>query len=359
MDAKFRSLSKQAADCQRLIYRINNVDSLAVQEEVASLIRNDVRRLEKDIQSVKLLADEEDRQATKNQILNRLGEYETQYRQLQITSRQAILKSKQRIQQKEQETREALFGNKRTDGGHNFTEEYELRQRNSRGNDESLLRATSSVTEALQRTSTLMQQELEKSSYSASTLAESSKTLSGTLSEYDNLGSLLTISKRMITHLETSDWFDRLVLLFGVIVFSLVVLYIIKKRTYDVGKSWISWMGSAVIEKKSTSLTISATMESPLAPSSMPMSSLVSSSSSLDVVEPTLSSLIPSPSPTSLVVESLSSSSTSSVLDSISSSSPTSLAVDSLFSSSHTTATLVSTPLDSVSSVIHTWRDEL
>ncbi|CAO3591412.1 unnamed protein product [Absidia cylindrospora] len=357
MDAKFQSLSKQAADCQRLLYRINNVESLAVQEEVSNLIRNAVRRLEQDIQSVKLLADEEDCQATKNQILNRLGEYETQYRQLQVTSRQAILKSKQRIQQKEQETREALFGKKRTDGGHNFTEEYELRQRNSRGNDESLLRATSSVTEALQRTSTLMQQELEISSYSASTLAESSKTLSGTLSEYDNLGSLLTISKRMITHLETSDWFDRLLLLFGVTVFSLVVLYIIKKRTYDVGKSWISWMGSAVIEKKSTSLTISATM----APSSM--SSLVSSSSSSSssslVVESTISSFIPSPSPTSLVVESLSSSSTSSVLDSISSSSPTSLAVDSLFSSSHTTATLVNTPFDSVSSVIHTWKDEL
>lgn len=50
MDAKFRSLSKQAADCQRHIYRINNVDSINVHEEVANLIRNDVRQLERDIQ---------------------------------------------------------------------------------------------------------------------------------------------------------------------------------------------------------------------------------------------------------------------------------------------------------------------
>ncbi|KAI8332478.1 Sec20-domain-containing protein [Chlamydoabsidia padenii] len=320
MDDKFRSLSKQAADCQRHIYRINNVDSLGVYEEVASLIRNDIRQLEQDIQNVKLLADEEDRQATKNQILNRLEEYETQCRQLQTNSRQAILKSKQRIQKKEQETREALFGRK---DGSSFTEEYELRQRKARGNDESLLRATSSVTEALQRTSTLMQQELEKSSYSASTLAESSRTLSGTLSEYDNLGSLLTISKRMITQLETSDWFDRLVLLFGVGIFCLVVLYIIKKRTYDVGKSWLFWIGSSALQKSST---ISSTV-TPL-------------------ISPTIIQSIPSP--TTLTTDP---SIASSVIDSLSSSLPTttpSLIIDS-------TTTLLPT----LTSAINTWKEEL
>lgn len=45
-------------------------------------------------------------------------------------------------------------------------------------NDDSLLQATSSVTEALQRTSTLMQQELEKSSYSASALGKRQFTFS-------------------------------------------------------------------------------------------------------------------------------------------------------------------------------------
>jgi protein transport protein SEC20 len=73
-------------------------------------------------------------------------------------------------------------------------------------------------------------------------LAESSKTLSSTYSEYQNFGSLVHISKRVITQLETSDWFDRLLLLFGLLLFTLVVLYIIKKRTWDVGISWVSWL---------------------------------------------------------------------------------------------------------------------
>ena len=73
-------------------------------------------------------------------------------------------------------------------------------------------------------------------------LAESSKTLSGTYSEYQNLGSLVHISKGVITQLEASDWFDRLLLAFGLFLFSMVVLYIIKKRTWDVGISWVSWL---------------------------------------------------------------------------------------------------------------------
>ncbi|KAI8092127.1 uncharacterized protein B0P05DRAFT_524837 [Gilbertella persicaria] len=87
-----------------------------------------------------------------------------------------------------------------------------------------------------------MQQELEKSTISASMLAESSKTLSSTNMEYQNLGSLVHISKRVITQLEASDWLDRLLLLFGLLIFSSVVFYIVKKRTWDVGISWVSWL---------------------------------------------------------------------------------------------------------------------
>ncbi|CAO3624727.1 unnamed protein product [Cunninghamella echinulata] len=219
-----------------------------IQEEIASLIRNEIRRLEKDIEV-----------------------------KLQNTARQAILKSKQRVTEKEQENRKALFGN-RNNGG-NFTEQYELLKRNSKGNNESLLRATSNVTDALRRTSTLMQQELEKSTYSANTLADSSKTLSATLSEYENLGSLLTLSKRMITHLETSDWIDRIILFFGITVFCLVVLYIIKKRTWDVGVSWINWISSFNNNKK-----IIISSSSSLIPSSTSSTTISSSTTTANII---------------------------------------------------------------------------
>lgn len=67
----------------------------------------------------------------------------------------------------------------------------------------------------------------------------------------------MNISKRVITQLENSDWFDRLLLLFGMLMFCSVVLYIIKKRTYDVGISWISWITQTKKGKKVITVTTS------------------------------------------------------------------------------------------------------
>lgn len=48
-EAKFRSLSKRAAECQRQIGRLSNVDSLRIREETAAQIRSDLRQLDQDI----------------------------------------------------------------------------------------------------------------------------------------------------------------------------------------------------------------------------------------------------------------------------------------------------------------------
>ncbi|KAG2194650.1 hypothetical protein INT47_002334 [Mucor saturninus] len=262
IDTKFRSLSKLAAECQRQVERLHHVDSMTVQKEVADLIKSSIRCLQQDIEVVKLLAEQEDREASKMNILNRLHEYEKQCRQLQVSSRQAILLSKKRVDDQEKKDREELFGLGKKNGK-SFTEQYELKQRVAhRGQqDDAVLRASSDVTEALKRTSTLMQQELEKSTFSASMLSESSRTLSSTYSEYQNLSSLVQISKRVITQLEASDWFDRLLLLFGLVLFSSVVLYIIKKRTWDVGISWVSWLTQTKKSKAAQTATTTILVE--------------------------------------------------------------------------------------------------
>jgi protein transport protein SEC20 len=81
-------------------------------------------------------------------------------------------------------------------------------------------------------------------------IADSSKTLQSTYGEYQNFGSLIHISKRLVAQLENSDWFDRILLLCGMMLFCLVVLYIIKKRTWDVGISWVSWITQTKKSKK-------------------------------------------------------------------------------------------------------------
>ncbi|ORX54945.1 Sec20-domain-containing protein [Hesseltinella vesiculosa] len=256
MDAEFRSLSKQAADCQRSIQRLGTVDSIKAHEDLSQTIRNNIRALANAIESIRLSANEQDTQSTQREMIQRLEEYQKQHDQLQISSRQAIFKSQQRIRADERESRAKLFGMAKD--GKSFTEQFELLQRHKSGNAEALLNATNNVTEALQRTSTLMQQELEKSAYSISALADSSKTLSATVGEYQNLGSLLGMSRRLITQLEASDWLDRIVLGLGLLMFCLVVLYIIKKRTYDVGKSWLFWMSNGLPSMPSPTLASSA-----------------------------------------------------------------------------------------------------
>ncbi|KAI8969284.1 Sec20-domain-containing protein [Mycotypha africana] len=244
IDTKFRSLSKLAAECQIQIERLYHVDSNTVQREVTELIRNTMRQLEQEMEVVKQLVEVEDKEATRLAFLNRLSEYEHQFKQLQVNSRQAILRSRKRIDEQEKKNREELFGMFKRSTDKSFTEQFELKQRGLKNSqhEDAMLRASSDVTEALKRTSTLMQQELGKSAFSREMLAQSSKTLSSTHSEYQNLGSLVHISKRVITQLEASDWLDRLLLLFGLLFFCGVVFYIIKKRTWDLGISWLSWL---------------------------------------------------------------------------------------------------------------------
>ncbi|KAG1445025.1 hypothetical protein G6F56_010061 [Rhizopus delemar] len=174
IDSKFRSLNRLTAECQRHIERLDRVDSLTLQKEVSDLIKSDLRSLEQEIAKVKSTAEEEDKEALKMKTFNRLGEYENQLRHLQTTSRQAILNSKRRINDLEKRNRDELFG-RTVKHNEAFIEQFELKQRGVQRSqqDDALLRASTDVTEALRRTSSLMQQELEKSTLSATMMAKS------------------------------------------------------------------------------------------------------------------------------------------------------------------------------------------
>ncbi|KAI7884567.1 Sec20-domain-containing protein [Lichtheimia hyalospora FSU 10163] len=295
-EAKFRSLSKRAAECQRQIGRLSNVDSNRTREETAAQIRSDLRQLDQDIKFIHQLIEQEDEESSRKILLNKLKEYEQQFSQLQSSSRNALWASKRRLEEQEQQMRFELFGKK----DQQDFEQYELKLRRNQGQDELLLRAHTDVTEALRRTSTLMQQELEKSSYSTGMLVDSSRTLHSTYSEYQSFGSLLTISKRLVGQLETADWLDRLSLLFGLGVFMLVVAYIIKKRTYDVGISWASWiMGKASVSKTAASFvgetlaTATSSVMATTASSSTTDSIILSTTpSTMYTIETTLSALV-------------------------------------------------------------------
>ncbi|CAG8743037.1 948_t:CDS:2, partial [Gigaspora rosea] len=198
--------------------------------------------LEKWIEDIKQTADEQEREKDKQTILHRLQRNEEQYKQLQASIRRAVLTSKQNIEREAKIEREMLLG--RVDGRNTFA--FEMRRRNFTSED-ALLHSASDVTDALRRTTQLMQQEIERSAYSAKILDESSRALKSTYSEYRGFSSVLRGSKQLITKLEQIDWTDRLLILFGLFVFVLVVLYILKKRVWNTGFGWMSWFASWVI----------------------------------------------------------------------------------------------------------------
>lgn len=132
--------------------------------------------------------------------------------------------------------------------------------------------------------------------------------MSSTYSEYQNFGSLLTLSKSIITKLETSDWLDRILLGLGFLFFLTVVIYIIKKRTWDVGISWATWLmgkggrkAAKAAQSASQALTHTATQAAAQATSSilesMQTSATVSSSTTtsatvISEVSSTLGSIV-------------------------------------------------------------------
>ncbi|KAI0035434.1 Sec20-domain-containing protein [Vararia minispora EC-137] len=101
--------------------------------------------------------------------------------------------------------------------------------------EDALMKANADVTDAMRRTLTLMQGELERSVLSTQMLEASTATLRSTTEQHDVLTDLLGTSKQLITALEKTDWMDRLLILAALAFFVLVVLFILKQRIVDRG----------------------------------------------------------------------------------------------------------------------------
>lgn len=184
--------------------------------------------------------------------------------------RQAILNSKQTIDRETKSERELLLK-----GSKSAIELSEIRRRGAgQGNDsEYMLNTSKEHNESLSRTLKLMQQEVERTAHSAKVIGktdlmpqrlslsmtnaylqykivdmftifidESSKTLKATVGEYHTYDEVLKRGKGLITKLNQADWTDRLLIGFGLLVFSLVVMYILKKRIADRGISLVGYL---------------------------------------------------------------------------------------------------------------------
>ncbi|KAI1310502.1 hypothetical protein EDD11_003740 [Mortierella claussenii] len=235
------ALRKEYHALDSLINRLNNLSggTITVQQELARTAREDSKAIEAKIEDLRLLSDEQDRESDRLLILAMLKNIETQFKQQQQSLRQAVLKSKQTIDREAKSERELLLK-----GSKSAIELSEIRRRGAaNGNSgEYMLNTSKEHNESLSRTLKLMQQEVERTAHSAKVIDESSKTLKATVNEYRTYDEVLKRGKNLITKLNQADWTDRLLIGFGLLLFSLVVMYILKKRIADRGVSLISYL---------------------------------------------------------------------------------------------------------------------
>jgi len=101
---------------------------------------------------------------------------------------------------------------------------------NGKVTEDTLMKTSADVTEALGRTIGLMQKELETSVLSIQLLEDSTASLRSTSTVYDTMDNLMGASKQLIIALEKSDWLDRLVIFAALGFFILVVGFILTQR---------------------------------------------------------------------------------------------------------------------------------
>jgi len=150
--------------------------------------------------------------------------HKEEFENLKVLQRKVNLQASKNIQERfKQETRELLSGSENVSKqSRDYSNKY-----NSK---EDILKTSMSLTETLKRTRNFMNAQVSRSSDLLHEINEASKVVDKTLNQQKEYGGRTTEAKSLLTKLKRRDLTDKLLIYFGLIVFFLVVLYIIKAR---------------------------------------------------------------------------------------------------------------------------------
>jgi len=205
---------------------------LAVQQQYAAELREDLDIFARQVESLDLSVDDQRVERDRRELRQVVDEFRADLASLKKDTRAALLASKRVIDTNQVSNRDELLRSSAV---------REKQDLNEKVAEDALMKANNDVTEALHRTISLMQGELEKSVLSTQLLDASSSSLRSTSSTHDVLDGLLVTSKHLITALEKSDWLDRMLVFAGLAFFVLVVAFILKQRIVDRGLRIAFW----------------------------------------------------------------------------------------------------------------------
>ncbi|WOO81284.1 Protein transport protein SEC20 [Vanrija pseudolonga] len=233
--AALAALSRTLSDVRGYqLPRLRSAKSAALARDLASEARADLASVQRGLEDARE-AVEGLSAARRDGALLAYNELEREYDETTAEFRAALVESKRAV---------AAFARR-----HELLEPDEAPRAQptaSVGGDDALQTKTNEVTDALRRTTQLLQAELERSVLSTQMLDESTRTIKSTHGLYDNYAALLTTSTQLVRALERADWWDR-ALIFGALAFFLLCVgYVLKSRVLNrVGGAAAWWVGGS------------------------------------------------------------------------------------------------------------------
>ncbi|GAM18162.1 hypothetical protein SAMD00019534_013370, partial [Acytostelium subglobosum LB1] len=162
-------------------------------------------------------------QALHHSIKDGLDKLNKLIKSLTILHRKLNLEATKKIRDKfqQQQTKELL------DGGSNISQQSRLYKES---NNEDVVKSSTNITSAMKRSRNILSSHVAISTHILSEINDASRVLDKTLNQAREYGSRTTESKSLLTKLKRRDLIDKYLIYFGVLVFMLVVLYIVKVR---------------------------------------------------------------------------------------------------------------------------------
>eukprot|EP01098_Paradermamoeba_levis_P001767 TRINITY_DN12044_c0_g1_i1.p1 TRINITY_DN12044_c0_g1~~TRINITY_DN12044_c0_g1_i1.p1 ORF type:complete len:240 (-),score=58.71 TRINITY_DN12044_c0_g1_i1:18-710(-) len=182
-------------------------------------LKEDLSLLETEIKKLKSRAEERADEAEKEEILGQVTRHKKEHKVLVEFLRKANLTWKSKMEKKEDRERRELLSP--SAGG--------LTKRKEK-NQENMLRMTEQVTESLERGLRLLTQEVDKGSVTLEALVQQSGVLDQVSSEHKSITGAAKLAHSYLLKLKRRGLTDQLLIFFGVLIFILVVLYIVKVR---------------------------------------------------------------------------------------------------------------------------------
>jgi len=152
-------------------------------------------------------------------IFEQLKVHEKEQQNLNDLFRKANIQSKSNLDKQRIKEKEALLK-----GGE---ESQHIKEMNSKA---AIMKTASDVTLRMRRTRQLISEEVQRSNVTMDVLAGSSKTIYNVRQEYGSLNNFIRSAKGLLTQIERREITDKLLILFGLVVFFLVVIFIMRKR---------------------------------------------------------------------------------------------------------------------------------